>query len=812
VHEGYTRSRVFMDRGDSVNVIVAPPIDAPRRDIESRMRTLFVNHTSKVSGAELSLLECLRALPYRMDAVLACPEGELSAMAREQGTGVSIIPEVDLSFHLSPLGTPAALTKAAASSIALRRVVRRVKPDTVEANSTRAGLLSAAALTGLGIPLVVGVKDVLPRSALALAVRWIISIRAGAVVGNSEYVARAFRVPGGRARLRWVYPPVDLRRFNPAAVSRRDARAALGLPHDKLTLGVVGQVTPWKGHDDALRLVASLRREFPDVLLVIVGEPLFVGPHTRYDNRAFALRLQEMVKELGIEESVRFAGPRPDIPAVMRALDVLLAPSWLEPFGRVVVEAMAMGTAVIASDAGGPREIITDGVDGFLCPPRRPDRWVTPTARLLRDASLRARIGSAARKRASDFRLERHVVGVLEVHEDVLAQARLGGVRPISIGGGVRQRGAEASPRVLVLTPDYPPTRGGIQVLMHRVVSHWQRLEPLVVTLGSPQDHASLVAEYPAHRVKRGVMGHQADIARLNVEAVAAAFKFRPDAVLCGHIVMAPAAIAIGRAFGVPVVQYLYAQELAARPRLTRVAIRRASAVIAVSAFTSRLATSIQPHPRVSVIPPGVDVPPPGPCLTPVRHGAPTIITVARLVDRYKGHDVMLRALPLVVSRISDARWIVVGDGPLRGLYERMADEVGVREHVVFRGEVDDVERDRLLDSADVFVMVSRVSPHGEGEGFGIVYLEAGAHGLPVVAGRSGGAPDAVIDGVTGILVDPTDHVAVAGALIDVLTHPETGLRMGRAGRAHATEHTWQRASAEVESLLLDVIARHKRA
>jgi phosphatidylinositol alpha-1,6-mannosyltransferase len=347
---------------------------------------------------------------------------------------------------------------------------------------------------------------------------------------------------------------------------------------------------------------------------------------------------------------------------------------------------------------------------------------------------------------------------------------------------------------------------------MHRVVSHWQRLEPLVVTLGSPQDHASLVAEYPAHRVKRGVMGHQADIARLNVEAVAAAFKFRPDAVLCGHIVMAPAAIAIGRAFGVPVVQYLYAQELAARPRLTRVAIRRASAVIAVSAFTSRLATSIQPHPRVSVIPPGVDVPPPGPCLTPVRHGAPTIITVARLVDRYKGHDVMLRALPLVVSRISDARWIVVGDGPLRGLYERMADEVGVREHVVFRGEVDDVERDRLLDSADVFVMVSRVSPHGEGEGFGIVYLEAGAHGLPVVAGRSGGAPDAVIDGVTGILVDPTDHVAVAGALIDVLTHPETGLRMGRAGRAHATEHTWQRASAEVESLLLDVIARHKRA
>jgi phosphatidylinositol alpha-1,6-mannosyltransferase len=595
---------------------------------------------------------------------------------------------------------------------------------------------------------------------------------------------------------------VDLRRFNPAAVSRRDARAALGLPHDKLALGVVGQITPWKGHDDALRLVAALRREFPHVLLVIVGEPLFVGPHIRYDNRAFARRLQEMVKELSLEESVRFAGPRRDIPAVMRALDVLLAPSWLEPFGRVVVEAMAVGTPVIASDAGGPREIITDGVDGFLCPPRRPDLWVAPAGRLLRDAALRGRIGSAARKRASDFRLERHVVGVLEVHEDVLAQGRLDGVRPISIEGGVRRRSAEARPRVLVLTPDYPPTRGGIQVLMHRVVSHWQRLEPLVVTLGSPKDHAGLVAEYPAHRVKRGVMGHQADVARLNVEAVAAAFKFRPDAVLCGHIVVAPAAIAIGRALGVPIVQYLYAQEVAARPRLTRMAIRSASALIVVSSFTARLAASIQPHPRVSIIPPGVDVPPLEPSLTPVRHGAPTIITVARLVDRYKGHDVMLRALPLVLSRIPDARWIVVGGGPLRGLYERMADEAGVREHVVFRGEVDDVERDRLLDSADVFAMVSRVSRRGEGEGFGIVYLEAGAHGLPVVAGRAGGAVEAVIDGETGLLVDPVDHVEVASALTRLLTDRRMASRMGSAGYRWACQHAWSRISAQVESLL----------
>src|SRR5207253_143715 len=99
----------------------------------------------------------------------------------------------------------------------------------------------------------------------------------------------------------------------------------------------------------------------------------------------------------------------------------------------------------------------------------------------------------------------------------------------------------------------------------------------------------------------------------------------------------------------------------------------------------------------------------------------PTIITVARLVDRYKGFDVTIRALPLVRARVPGARWIVVGDGSLRGELQAMADSEGVADCVTFAGALDDAGRDEWLDRADVFVMPSRLMPYGlGGEGFGI--------------------------------------------------------------------------------------------
>ena len=111
-----------------------------------------------------------------------------------------------------------------------------------------------------------------------------------------------------------------------------------------------------------------------------------------------------------------------------------------------------------------------------------------------------------------------------------------------------------------------------------------------------------------------------------------------------------------------------------------------------------------------------------------------------------------------------DVTWTVVGEGSLRPRLEALAAQYGVEAQVRFLGDLSDEERDRWYRSAHVFVMPSRLPPEGGGEGFGIVYLEAAAHGLPVVAGNVAGARDAVVDGETGLLVDPTDHLEVAAA------------------------------------------------
>jgi phosphatidylinositol alpha-1,6-mannosyltransferase len=359
---------------------------------------------------------------------------------------------------------------------------------------------------------------------------------------------------------------------------------------------------------------------------------------------------------------------------------------------------------------------------------------------------------------------------------------------------------------VLLVTPDFPPGIGGIQVLLHRVVGALTRIDPIVVTLSAPDDIAfDRRQPFPVHRIATGALPRSAAIAALNVGAAAAGRRARVDLVLNGHVVTAPVAMALRRS-GIPFVQYLYAQEIDHRPRLAHLAVRRARRVLAISTYTADLARRVgAPDAALRIVPPGVDLPG-SPAAT--RAADPTIVTVARLRDAYKGHDVMLAALDRVRAQVPRVRWVVVGDGPLRPGLEAQAAERGLGEHVRFVGAVDDAERDAWLDRGWVFAMPSRVPPGSlSGEGFGIVYVEAGAHGLPVVAGRAGGAVDAVADGVSGLLVDPTDPGAVADALLAVLQDPALAHRMGEAGRARAQALAWPIVARRVEDELLAALA-----
>jgi phosphatidylinositol alpha-1,6-mannosyltransferase len=359
---------------------------------------------------------------------------------------------------------------------------------------------------------------------------------------------------------------------------------------------------------------------------------------------------------------------------------------------------------------------------------------------------------------------------------------------------------------ILVLTPDFPPAVGGIQMLMHRVVHHAPALRGQVITLGSEGDRDfDRRGRLEVTRVRARSLPHAAAVAALNARGVVRAMSRKPDVVLSGHIATSPAASAIRRLLGVPVVQYLYGHEVGVRPRLAAYAVRHADRVVAISSYTRELALAAGGEAdRIALIPPGVDV--------DGERGAPgdrpTVVTVGRLEDRYKGHDVLVRALPLVRARVPDVRWVVIGDGSLRGPLESLARATGVSDLVHFTGAVGDAERDRWLREAHVFAMPSRLPADGlAGEGFGIVYLEAGLRGLPVVAGAVGGALDAVLDGRTGLLVEPNDHVAVADAIASLLTDRARAEALGRAGAEHARRHAWPNVAERLERLIREVAA-----
>jgi phosphatidylinositol alpha-1,6-mannosyltransferase len=357
--------------------------------------------------------------------------------------------------------------------------------------------------------------------------------------------------------------------------------------------------------------------------------------------------------------------------------------------------------------------------------------------------------------------------------------------------------------RVLVVTPDYPPEVGGIQILTYRLVSELRHLRPRVLTLEAEgAEQFDRQAAHDVVRMRLPGFGHRAEVAALNVRATSMARSWRADVVLSMHIALAPGTCLARQLYGTQFVQYLYAKEILRRPRLAQLAVRRAAATVAISAHTEELAFRCGARPRsVHRIHPGVDVPE---TLRRAPDSQPTLITVARLRDRHKGHDAVMRAVARLRSKIPEIRWIVIGDGPLRKEYEDLARRLGVDRHVRFVGRVSDAERDEWLAKSHVFVMPSRDDPTGS-EGFGIVYLEAAAHGLPVVASDRAGVLDAVVHGRTGLLVNPSDDAALARALEQLLLDPALAEQLGRAGYERAREFSWNRAAGRLEGLLRDV-------
>ncbi len=267
--------------------------------------------------------------------------------------------------------------------------------------------------------------------------------------------------------------------------------------------------------------------------------------------------------------------------------------------------------------------------------------------------------------------------------------------------------------------------------------------------------------------------------------------------------------------FGRRVILYCHGEEIATAAesladRLRPLYLRHAHGIVAVSAFCKSLIVSqhaIAPE-RIAVVPNGVreeafaaEDPLP-PAVAAFWAGAShRLVALGRLVVR-KGHDVLLDAFARLSDSFPDARLAILGDGPLRRRLEARIAETGLGRRVrIFSGLPDGAVR-AVLHAGDLFVLPTRTLSDGDTEGFGLVFLEAGAAGLPVIAGAAGGTVEAVIDGRTGLLVDGSDPAAVAEAITGLLANPGLARGMGAAGRRVARTATWSRRAEELAARL----------
>jgi phosphatidylinositol alpha-1,6-mannosyltransferase len=242
----------------------------------------------------------------------------------------------------------------------------------------------------------------------------------------------------------------------------------------------------------------------------------------------------------------------------------------------------------------------------------------------------------------------------------------------------------------------------------------------------------------------------------------------------------------------------------AAYARLRTALLHRVDAFVPVSTYTAGLLheRGVSPQ-RTHVVPNGTN-----PERFQPRDGTPlreklglgdrsVLLTVGRLVPR-KGVDTVLRALPAIAQDCPDVAYVVAGTGPDRARLERLADRLDVQDRVQFVGHVDHDQLPVYYSAADLFVMPARQDPP-DVEGFGLVFLEANACGTPVIGARTGGMPDAILEGETGLLVPPDAPDALADAALRVLTNPNLARDLGQRGRHRAVhEASWDHIAERI--------------
>jgi phosphatidylinositol alpha-1,6-mannosyltransferase len=598
------------------------------------------------------------------------------------------------------------------------------------------------------------------------------------------------------------------------------------------------RLDPRKGLDTAIRALPAVAREVPGMRYAIAGS----GPDEE--------RLRRVAAECGVADRVVFLGRvSEDLKiSLYDACDVFVQPSraekhWVEGLGITFLEAAARGRPTIGGRHGGVPESILHGKTGLLVEPESPEALAGAIGTLLKDRALARQMGDAGRARMlTEFTWERRAEELMQIVEQG------GSVRssaPASSRGTpdgnivakpkvpTERRRRMSKVDVILFTGEFPPQVGGVGTLCRELAKALTENGVGVLVfapeaLAAIQDDKDLpyAVERSALVGARGPL-HARVLAymRVSLHLARVARAQRPVAILLANNVACRAAatcpVTMGRLFpivhGSDILSNFGEPNRLKRWWKTR-AYGLAERVLAVSAYTRQLLVDrgISGE-EVKVFYNAIDdalwaAPPRASMVDEFRlsvspDGGPILLSLCRL-DPRKGLDAAIRAVPAVAREVPGMRYAIAGSGPDEQRLRQLAAECGVSDRVVFLGRVSEDRKISLYDACDVFVQPSRVDRNWV-EGFGITFLEAAARGKPAIGSTHGGVPEAILDGKTGLLVEPESPEALAKAVITLLKDGSLARRMGDAGRARVlADFTWKKRAAE----LMQIVGRGRRS
>lgn len=388
-----------------------------------RRNILYVDEEgTRLSGGSNCLFNLIRQLNGdKFSPIIACREGDLTGEYRARG--IEIYP---IKFpHFSKVSfkkgkfkffSPQKLCSNVLHLYPLVRelvsIIRKKKLDLVHSNSFRANIAGFLAARWTGRPIIWHIRDFAHEE--SIFTRMVGEKFVDRIIFMSQAIKRSFLLGGADGQnMEVIYDGVDLDLYFPKSGDNK-LREKFGISPSVRLIGIVGRLVPWKGHSYFLEAARKIADEVGDVKFLIVGGNL---PESQEENSY--PQIKSLIEKLGLGGHVIITGFQSDIPEVMNALDVLVCPSLTEPFGMVVIEALACGTPVIGTDAGGVKEILSHG-GGILVSRANPEAIAQEVIGLLKNDQEMIYLSKAGRRNVKEnFNLEGYVAQVEKVYREV---------------------------------------------------------------------------------------------------------------------------------------------------------------------------------------------------------------------------------------------------------------------------------------------------------------------------------------------------------------------------------------------------------